>query len=146
MAFGSWAVADSGSAGPQLTSRPLGERNTQRREKYFRRSRLNRTDGAVSKYSFRAVSNLDYLKRAAYSCDEKVMFKDDFLYKNESLKLLSTQNVQPNFDVLEEFSDDNICCHEKELCKYFESGNHIKVVSGAIQGVTDMVVFVVQCE
>ncbi|KAL3619744.1 hypothetical protein CASFOL_034656 [Castilleja foliolosa] len=41
---------------------------------------------------------------------------------------------------------NNICCREKELCKYFESGNHIKVVSGAIQGVTHMVVFVVECE
>lgn len=31
------------------------------------------------------------------------MFKDGFLYKNVSLKSLSTQNVQPTFDELEKF-------------------------------------------
>lgn len=31
---------------------------------------------------------------------------------------------------------------DKELCKYFEPGNHVKVVSGATEGATGMVVSV----
>lgn len=31
---------------------------------------------------------------------------------------------------------------DKELCKYFEPGNHVKVVSGASEGATGMVVSV----
>lgn len=31
---------------------------------------------------------------------------------------------------------------DKELCKYFEYGNHVKVVSGAMEGATGMVVSV----
>ena len=31
---------------------------------------------------------------------------------------------------------------EKELCKYFQPGNHVKVVSGATEGATGMVVTV----
>lgn len=31
---------------------------------------------------------------------------------------------------------------EKDLCKYFEPGNHVKVVSGAQEGVTGMVLTV----
>ena len=34
--------------------------------------------------------------------------------------------------------------NEKELCKYFEPGNHVKVVSGTHEGVTGMVVKVEQ--
>lgn len=33
---------------------------------------------------------------------------------------------------------------ERELCKYFEPGNHVKVVSGAQEGATGMVVKVDQ--
>ena len=32
--------------------------------------------------------------------------------------------------------------NEKELCKYFETGNHVKVVSGATEGATGMVLTV----
>lgn len=31
---------------------------------------------------------------------------------------------------------------DKELCKYFEPGNHVKVVSGSTEGATGMVVSV----
>ncbi|CAN1730646.1 Putative transcription elongation factor SPT5 homolog 1 [Linum perenne] len=34
--------------------------------------------------------------------------------------------------------------HEKELCKYFEAGNHVKIVSGTQEGATGMVVKVEQ--
>lgn len=34
--------------------------------------------------------------------------------------------------------------NEKELCKYFEPGNHVKVVSGTQEGATGMVVKVEQ--
>ncbi|KAK7311478.1 hypothetical protein RJT34_09653 [Clitoria ternatea] len=37
-----------------------------------------------------------------------------------------------------------IAVNEKELCKYFEPGNHVKVVSGAQEGATGMVVKVEQ--
>ncbi|EXB90561.1 Putative transcription elongation factor SPT5-1-like protein [Morus notabilis] len=37
-----------------------------------------------------------------------------------------------------------LAVHEKELCKYFEPGNHVKVVSGTQEGATGMVVKVDQ--
>jgi transcription elongation factor len=37
-----------------------------------------------------------------------------------------------------------LAVNEKELCKYFEPGNHVKVVSGTHEGVTGMVVKVEQ--
>ncbi|KAL6525005.1 hypothetical protein OROMI_030598 [Orobanche minor] len=135
---------------------------------------------------------------------EGMLFKDGFLYKNASLRSLSTQNVQPTFDELEKFrqpgeggegdmsslstlfanrkkghfmkgdrvivvkgdlrnlkgwvekvEEDTVhikpnekglpttlAISEKELCKYFEPGNHVKVVSGATEGATGMVVSV----
>ncbi|XP_042067264.1 putative transcription elongation factor SPT5 homolog 1 isoform X1 [Salvia splendens] len=135
---------------------------------------------------------------------EGMMFKDGFLYKNVSLKSLSTQNVQPTFDELEKFrqpgetgdgdmsslstlfanrkkghfmkgdrvivvkgdlrnlkgwvekvEEDTVhikpnekglpktlAISDKDLCKYFEPGNHVKVVSGATEGATGMVVSV----
>ncbi|KAF8411784.1 hypothetical protein HHK36_004343 [Tetracentron sinense] len=45
------------------------------------------------------------------------MFKDSFLYKTETLYV-----------------------NEKNLCKYFKPGDHVKVVSGAHEGATGMVV------
>ncbi|KAK4490177.1 hypothetical protein RD792_000834 [Penstemon davidsonii] len=135
---------------------------------------------------------------------EGMLFKDGFLYKNVSLRSLSTQNIQPTFDELEKFrqpaetgdgdmsslstlfanrkkghfmkgdrvivvkgdlknlkgwvekvEEDTVhikpneeglprtlAIGEKELCKYFEPGNHVKVVSGATEGATGMVVSV----
>ena len=37
-----------------------------------------------------------------------------------------------------------LAINEKELCKYFEPGNHVKVVSGTQEGATGMVVKVEQ--
>ncbi|CAB4268420.1 unnamed protein product [Prunus armeniaca] len=37
-----------------------------------------------------------------------------------------------------------LALNEKELCKYFEPGNHVKVVSGTLEGATGMVVKVEQ--
>ena len=37
-----------------------------------------------------------------------------------------------------------LAVNEKELCKYFEPGNHVKVVSGTHEGATGMVVKVEQ--
>ncbi|KAK6131503.1 hypothetical protein DH2020_034752 [Rehmannia glutinosa] len=82
-----------------------------------------------------------------------------------------TQNVQPTFDELEKFRHPGetgdgemsslttlfanrkkghfmkgdrktLAISDKELCKYFEPGNHVKVVSGATEGATGMVVSV----
>lgn len=39
---------------------------------------------------------------------------------------------------------DPLAVHERELCKYFEPGNHVKVVSGTHAGATGMVVKVDQ--
>ncbi|KAF7125062.1 hypothetical protein RHSIM_Rhsim12G0009500 [Rhododendron simsii] len=131
-----------------------------------------------------------------------MMFKDGFLYKNVSMKSISTQNIQPTFDEFEKFQqpiehgvgdmaslstvfenrkkchfmkgdqviivkgdlknlkgwvekvdEDNVhirsnaeglpktlAVNEKELCKYFEPGNHVKVVCGASEGATGMVI------
>ncbi|XP_051139431.1 putative transcription elongation factor SPT5 homolog 1 [Andrographis paniculata] len=139
-----------------------------------------------------------------YEKIEGMMFKDGFLFKNVSLKSLTTQNVQPTFDELEKFrhpgetgdgdmsslstlfanrkkghfmkgdrvivvkgdlrnlkgwvekvEEDTVhikpsekglpktlAISDKELCKYFEPGNHVKVVSGATEGATGMVVSV----
>ncbi|XP_073275753.1 putative transcription elongation factor SPT5 homolog 1 [Primulina huaijiensis] len=139
-----------------------------------------------------------------YEKIEGMMFKDGFLYKNVSLKSLSTLNVQPTFDELEKFRQPSetgdgdasslsmlfanrrkghfmkgdrviiikgdlrnlkgcvekveedtvhikpseeglnttLAISDKELCKYFEPGNHVKVVSGSTEGATGMVVSV----
>jgi transcription elongation factor SPT5 len=39
---------------------------------------------------------------------------------------------------------DPLAVNERELCKYFEPGNHVKVVSGTHEGATGMVVKVDQ--
>ncbi|KAG8378154.1 hypothetical protein BUALT_Bualt08G0108500 [Buddleja alternifolia] len=144
----------------------------------------------------RDQSSGDYFEKI-----EGMLFKDGFLYKNVSLKSLSTQNVQPTFDELEKFRPpgqsgdgdmsslfanrkkghfmkgdrvivikgdirnlkgwvekveedtvhikpndkdlpETLTVSDKELCKYFEPGNHVKVVSGATEGATGMVVSV----
>ncbi|KAL8459365.1 hypothetical protein ACS0TY_036742 [Phlomoides rotata] len=139
-----------------------------------------------------------------YEKIEGMMFKDGLLYKNVSLRSISTQNVQPTFDELEKFKQPGVvgdgdasslstlfasrkkghflkgdrviivkgdlrnlkglvekveeytvhikpnerglpktlAVGDKELCKYFEPGNHVKVVSGATEGATGMVVSV----
>lgn len=42
------------------------------------------------------------------------------------------------------YQQKTLAVNEKELCKYFEPGNHVKVVSGAHEGATGMVVKVEQ--
>jgi transcription elongation factor SPT5 len=42
------------------------------------------------------------------------------------------------------FLQKTLAVNEKELCKYFEPGNHVKVVSGTQEGATGMVVKVEQ--
>lgn len=42
------------------------------------------------------------------------------------------------------FFKKTLAVNEKELCKYFEPGNHVKVVSGTQEGATGMVVKVEQ--
>ncbi|KAF6153369.1 hypothetical protein GIB67_003559 [Kingdonia uniflora] len=130
-----------------------------------------------------------------------MMFKDGFLYKTVSLKSISSKNIKPSFDELENFRnpDDGdgdiasmstlfanrkkghfmkgdavivikgdlknlmgwvekvdeenvhirpkmkdlpktIAVNEKDICKYFKPGDHVKVVSGAQEGATGMVV------
>ncbi|KAJ4845522.1 hypothetical protein Tsubulata_013044 [Turnera subulata] len=124
-------------------------------------------------------------------------FKDGFLYKDVSMKSISTQNIKPTLDELEKFRHNEngdaslstlftnrkkghfmkgdaviivkgdlkdikgwvekvdeeyiqvrtsikgiqktLAVSSKELCKYFEPGNHVKVVSGAHEGATGMV-------
>ncbi|GAV67733.1 Spt5-NGN domain-containing protein/Spt5_N domain-containing protein, partial [Cephalotus follicularis] len=135
-----------------------------------------------------------------------MLFKDGFLYKNVSMKSISSHNIKPTFDELEKFrqpgengegdiaslstlfanrkkghfmkgdaviivkgdlknlkgwvekvEEENVhirpemkglpktlAVNERELCKYFEPGNHVKVVSGTQQGATGMVVKVEQ--
>nr|GEW80786.1 putative transcription elongation factor SPT5 homolog 1 [Tanacetum cinerariifolium] len=50
----------------------------------------------------------------------------------------NTVHIKPNATDLPE----TIAVNERELCKYFEPGNHVKVVSGAHEGVTGMVITV----
>lgn len=49
-----------------------------------------------------------------------------------------TVHIKPNASGLPK----TLAVSEKELCKYFEPGNHVKVVSGAQEGVTGMVLTV----
>lgn len=42
------------------------------------------------------------------------------------------------------FLQKTLAVNEKDLCKYFEPGNHVKVVSGTQEGATGMVVKVEQ--
>nr|XP_043635617.1 putative transcription elongation factor SPT5 homolog 1 [Erigeron canadensis] len=49
-----------------------------------------------------------------------------------------TVHIKPS----EEGLPRTLAVSERELCKYFEQGNHVKVVSGAQEGVTGMVVTV----
>lgn len=42
------------------------------------------------------------------------------------------------------FVQETLALNQKELCKYFEPGNHVKVVSGTQEGATGMVVKVEQ--
>ncbi|XP_076924579.1 putative transcription elongation factor SPT5 homolog 1 [Bidens hawaiensis] len=49
-----------------------------------------------------------------------------------------TVHIKPNAEGLL----TTLAVSEKELCKYFEPGNHVKVVSGAQEGVTGMVLTV----
>ncbi|GJS80773.1 putative transcription elongation factor SPT5 homolog 1 [Tanacetum coccineum] len=50
----------------------------------------------------------------------------------------NTIHIKPNATDLPE----TLAVNERELCKYFEPGNHVKVVSGAQEGVTGMVISV----
>uniref|UniRef100_A0A5B7AL96 Transcription elongation factor SPT5 n=1 Tax=Davidia involucrata TaxID=16924 RepID=A0A5B7AL96_DAVIN len=50
----------------------------------------------------------------------------------------NTVHIRPNAEGL----SSTLAVHEKELCKYFEAGNHVKVVSGATEGTTGMVITV----
>ncbi|KAL6962353.1 hypothetical protein U1Q18_037310 [Sarracenia purpurea var. burkii] len=45
-------------------------------------------------------------------------------------------HIRPNMEGLPK----TLAVNEKELCKYFEPGNHVKVVSGASEGATGMVI------
>lgn len=38
------------------------------------------------------------------------------------------------------FLQKTLAINEKDLCKYFEPGNHVKVISGSHEGATGMVV------
>nr|GEV92532.1 putative transcription elongation factor SPT5 homolog 1 [Tanacetum cinerariifolium] len=61
-----------------------------------------------------------------------------FANKKKGHFLKGDRVIKPNATDLPE----TIAVNEKELCKYFEPGNHVKVVSGAQEGVTGMVITV----
>ena len=42
------------------------------------------------------------------------------------------------------FSQNIVAVNEKELCKYFKPGIHVKIVSGTLEGATGMVIKVEQ--
>jgi len=46
--------------------------------------------------------------------------------------------------VISSFLQKTVAVNEREVCKYFEVGNHVKVVSGLKEGDTGMVVKVEQ--
>ncbi|KAL6311137.1 hypothetical protein AAG906_025686 [Vitis piasezkii] len=99
-----------------------------------------------------------------------MMFKDGFLYKTVSMKSISTGDgdmaslstlfanrkkghFMKGDAVIIKVEEENVhirpemkglpktlAVNEKELCKYFEPGNHVKVVSGTQEGATGMVV------
>nr|GEX49830.1 hypothetical protein [Tanacetum cinerariifolium] len=65
-----------------------------------------------------------------------MMFKDGFLYKTVSIKSIRYQSIHPTFDELEKFREPNED-GDGDIAR-----NHVKVVSGAQDGVTGMVIAV----
>ncbi|EPS73726.1 hypothetical protein M569_01028, partial [Genlisea aurea] len=187
----------------QALSNKLEGREVPKKKAFVPHARLLNMEEA-KELNIRVERRRDPSTGLVYEKIEGMMFKDGFLYKNVSLKSLSTQNVQPTFDEIEKFrqpseGDDGdhsslstlfanrkkghfmkgdmvivvkgdlknlkgsvekveedtvhiktnekglpktLAIPDKELCKYFEQGDHVKVVSGATEGATGMVVSV----
>ncbi|KAG5045689.1 hypothetical protein JHK86_015095 [Glycine max] len=74
--------------------------------------------------------------------DAVIVIKGDLKNLKGKVEKVDEDNVhiRPEMEDLPK----TIAVNEKELCKYFEPGNHVKVVSGAQEGATGMVVKVEQ--
>ncbi|XP_020235958.1 putative transcription elongation factor SPT5 homolog 1 [Cajanus cajan] len=74
--------------------------------------------------------------------DAVIVLKGDLKNLKGKVEKVDEDNVhiKPEMEGLPK----TIAVNEKELCKYFEPGNHVKVVSGAQEGATGMVVKVEQ--
>ncbi|XP_057469186.1 putative transcription elongation factor SPT5 homolog 1 isoform X1 [Actinidia eriantha] len=70
--------------------------------------------------------------------DQVIVVKGDLKNLKGWVEKVEEDNVhiRPNAEGLPK----TLAVHEKELCKYFEPGNHVKVVSGASEGATGMVI------
>ncbi|KAL6962354.1 hypothetical protein U1Q18_037311, partial [Sarracenia purpurea var. burkii] len=70
--------------------------------------------------------------------DQVIIVKGDLKNLKGWVEKVDEDNVhiRPNVEGLPK----TLAVNEKELCKYFEPGNHVKVVSGASEGATGMVI------
>ncbi|XAR49624.1 hypothetical protein NMG60_11032888 [Bertholletia excelsa] len=70
--------------------------------------------------------------------DQVIVVKGDLKNLKGWVEKVEENNVhiRPNAEGLPK----TLAINEKELCKYFEPGNHVKVVSGASEGATGMVI------
>ncbi|KAF5955129.1 hypothetical protein HYC85_007985 [Camellia sinensis] len=70
--------------------------------------------------------------------DQVIVVKGDLKNLKGWVEKVEEDNVhiRPNAEGLPK----TLAVNEKELCKYFEPGNHVKVVSGASEGATGMVI------
>lgn len=70
--------------------------------------------------------------------DQVIIVKGDLRNLKGWVEKVEEDNVhiRPNAEGLPK----TLAVNEKELCKYFEPGNHVKVVSGASEGATGMVI------
>ncbi|XP_058218141.1 putative transcription elongation factor SPT5 homolog 1 isoform X2 [Rhododendron vialii] len=70
--------------------------------------------------------------------DQVIIVKGDLRNLKGWVEKVEEDNVhiRPNAEGLPK----TLAVNEKELCKYFEPGNHVKVVSGASEGTTGMVI------
>ncbi|CAJ1974319.1 unnamed protein product [Sphenostylis stenocarpa] len=74
--------------------------------------------------------------------DAVIVVKGDLKNLKGKVEKVDEDNVHIKPEI--EGLPKTIAVNEKELCKYFEPGNHVKVVSGAQEGATGMVVKVEQ--
>ncbi|XP_057973026.1 putative transcription elongation factor SPT5 homolog 1 [Malania oleifera] len=72
--------------------------------------------------------------------DQVIVIKGDLKNLKGWVEKVEEENVhiRPKMEGL----PSTLAVNEKELCKYFEPGNHVKVVSGAQEGATGMVITV----
>ncbi|KAL3635614.1 hypothetical protein CASFOL_020161 [Castilleja foliolosa] len=93
-------------------------------------SRVRAWTDVVVPYNYRLPEGRQIAKKAAFTRPARFLNIDDVRALN--IKLMAIALILKQKKKAFPFSD-------KELCKYFEPGNHVKVVSGATKGSSSLV-------